>query len=131
MKWDILILGVGIPLAIATASLAGAVLSPSALMMLGALIGFATSFWDFYRVWKEPDLYLEEDLRNDGVRRLGVGIVHMVLGALAWHFYIPNYIVYKLYLALYYISHWGAGVAGSGAFLLAFGLGLYMARRYE
>ena len=131
MKLDILVLGIAAPVVIALASALWGALSPTTLMLLGALIGFATAWGNFYEVWKRPDLDLEEDLRSDGVKRLGIGIIHMILGTLAWHFYIPNYIVYKVYLALYYIGYWGTGVAASGVFILAFGLGLYMVRRYE
>jgi len=131
MKWDTLLLGVIAPAVIASlVPLIGAV-PTTVLIIAGGLIGFLSSWANFYEVWKDPALVLEEDLWIDGVKRIGIGIVHMVMQALTWSFYIPNYYYYMAYLAFYYIGQWGTGVFASGAFLIAFALGLYMVREYE
>jgi len=131
MKWDTLLLGAVAPAVILALMPFVGAMPTTALIVAGGLIGFLSAWSNFYEVWKDPALVLEEDLWIDGVKRMGIGIVHMALQALTWSFYIPNYYYYMAYLALYYIGHWGAGVFASGAFLLAFALGLYMARRYE
>jgi len=101
------------------------------LIALGFAIWFIWSFSDIKFVWENPELDLELDLARDGLKGIGLFILYAVVQAVAWHIYIPNVIVYKVYLIAYYAAYAALGYGAAGALQIGLSFGLWLARKSD